>query len=446
MLLTLVNSVSAQRRRLRLRTATTFVDTQQTDTLLAQHARLYADSLENLIQRHRQADSIARHTTHSVLMNPYCFQIFSVGTVYSSPLQQAFAIAWQPQSSQAPTLLQGDYQLATLRHINRQMATMYAQQPALFLQTQQQLTEQGSLASDINTIIKPDRKLTDQIQLSDLEHDVTDTVTAITRRPNFWKFKGSSSLQFTQSYFSDNWFQGGEKNYAGLTAFTIEAIYDNKQKVLWENKLEVQLGFQTAKSDTLHSLKVTSNLLRFTTKLGYKAAKTWFYSTQFQTYTQIYPNYQTNTDNITTDFASPLYMSLGLGLDYKLNKKRFNGSLGLYPVSVNARYVDRPELRSRYNDSENQKTKWTFGPNVTINFTWKITDDIQWQSRAYWFSDFRYTNIEWENTFSFTVNKYISCRLFLYPKFLDNNKRYKNEKGRYWMFKEWLSLGLSYNW
>ena len=196
-------------------------------------------------------------------------------------------------------------------------------------------------------------------------------------------------------------------------------------------------------------MRVTNNLLRLTSKLGYRAIKSWYYTTRFQAQTQLYPNYRTNSKTVTTDFASPLYLSLSLGMDYKWNKKRFEGSLYIAPVEANARYVQWKSLRANYNDGPHQATKWTWGPNVVINYKWRIIDNITWQGRLYAFTNYHYTNIEMENTFSFYINKYLDCTLFVYPKYLDDRKYGKakdDPEGSYWMFKEWLSLGVRYSW
>ena len=50
--------------------------------------------------------------------------------------------------------------------------------------------------------------------------------------------------------------------------------------------------------------------------------------------------------------------------------------------------------------------------------------------------------MEWENTFTFVVNKYISSNLFLYPRFDDGAAR--DGKHGYWQMKEYISLGFSY--
>ncbi len=75
-------------------------------------------------------------------------------------------------------------------------------------------------------------------------------------------------------------------------------------------------------------------------------------------------------------------------------------------------------------------------------------DNISWTSRIYWFSNFKQTIIECENTLNFSINRFLSTKLFLYPRFDDSSLKYKageEHDGSYWMFKEWLSLGLNYD-
>lgn len=441
-------SVAAQRSSKQRNTTPTTAEKRAEQDSLVQRWQQHADSLQALVDNYRLADSLAKQHTPVLKTNPYYFPLLSKGTLYQSPLRQMMTVDWTPSLSSQQGQIGGtdDSQLVRLDAINQQLAAMYVKNPSLFQQTQEDLMREGQIRQDVRTPITNDRKIVDRIELSDIRHDVTENITAITRRPNFWKVKGNASLTFTQSYFSDNWYQGGDNNYAFLSMVNLEANYDNRRRIQWENKLEMQLGFQTTKNDDYHKLKVTSNLARLTSKFGYKAAKTWFYTAKFQTYTQIYPNYKSNSKEVVSDFCSPIYSELSIGMDYKFNKKRFRGSLYLSPFSTNARYVDRKSLRSRYNDNEHQATKWTFGPNVTVNYTWDVVKNVQWVSRLYWFSDFHYTNIEWENTFSFQINKYLNCKLFVYPKFLDNKPNYKNDKGRYFMLREWLSLGVSYAW
>ena len=337
---------------------------------------------------------------------------------------------------------------------------MYVKNPSLVKRTEAALKETAAIRKDVHAA--PENvttKLAEKAVTVDLEADVPEAVTVVAKKPNFWKFSGSTSLQFTQSYFSDNWYQGGENNYAGLGILTLVANFDNKQKVQWDNKLEVQLGFQTAMSDTYHKFRVTSNLLRLTSKLGYKAAKNWFYTGQVMSYTQLYPNYDKNSDRVNADFTSPLYLNVSVGIDYKLKKKKQELSIYISPVAYNMCWVDRQwgELRKKYGMEQRSDGTWRatyhkYGPSVTVNYRLAIMKNVSWSSRLYCFANVfdnkkdMYVLVEWENTFDFTINKYLSAKFFAYPRF-DNSTRDKNNPKsahHFFMFKEWLSLGLSY--
>ena len=50
----------------------------------------------------------------------------------------------------------------------------------------------------------------------------------------------------------------------------MQANYNNKQKVKWENRLELKYGLQSSRSDSLHSFKSTEDLIRLTSNLVYK--------------------------------------------------------------------------------------------------------------------------------------------------------------------------------
>ena len=135
-------------------------------------------------------------------------------------------------------------------------------------------------------------------------------------------------------------------------------------------------------------------------------------------------------------------------MDYKFSWKKLSGSLYLAPFSWNVTYVDRDGLIGRYGINEGHHSKHDWGPNINLNFTYKIMPNITWTSRAYWFSNLKLTRIEWENTFDFKVNRYVSAKLFIYPRFEDSTPQYRSgsdHDGTYWMFKEFLSLGLNYD-
>lgn len=93
----------------------------------------------------------------------------------------------------------------------------------------------------------------------------------VPQKPNFWKISGSYSLQFMQNYVSDNWYKGGESNHSMLAMTNLSLVYNNKQKLKFENYLDLKLGFQYYKSDKMHRYRTNSDLIRMTNKLGLQA-------------------------------------------------------------------------------------------------------------------------------------------------------------------------------
>lgn len=418
------------------------------DTLAQQKiVERYTEALRVLVA---QKDSLRDVPQEDRLPNPYFYRLLGPGTLYAAPLSQVMGFSWPSaparNRTEWPSLqTEEDEDLRLDRAINQVLMDTYARRPELIKWTEEDLTKEGGLREDIGQTIKHEVKLAEKVEDVELGPDV-EAVAVLIKRPNFWKFSGSSSLQFTQSYYSDNWYQGGENNYSMLAQVTLNANFDNKQKIQWENKLEMQLGFQTTKSDTEHQFQTTSDLLRFTSKIGYQAAKHWYYTTSVQAYTQFHPKYASNSHNVQSDFMSPFNLVVSVGMDYKLNLKRFTGSAYFAPVAYNFRYVDRMDLSTKFGLKERHSTYNNFGPNITINYNWNIYKNISWSSRLYWFSNLSMTNIEWENTFTFSITKYLSAKLFAYPKIDDSSKKYKSEDmEKYFMFKEWFSLGVNYS-
>lgn len=397
------------------------------------------------------ADTGKVATDSSVIKyTPFGFRIFAPGTLYKAPLRQAFSISWEPslpgRKDDVPPLAarKKDEDLRILEEVNTLLMQAYVCTPWLIQTTEDELDGAGELQEEPLPALPEDGLVENEMGM-DLTQDV-DAVQLRVRRPNFWKYKGEYSFQFTQNYFSENWYQGGDNNYTMLALATMEANFDNQKKIQWENKLEMRLGFLTSKSDEVHKIKTNDDLLRLTSKIGYKATTHWSYTLQVQAYTQFCPTYDTNSDVVSSDFMSPFNLVVSLGMDYKFELKSFKGSANLAPVAYNFRSVERPSLFGNFGLDAGRSMYNYFGPNITVNYSWEIWKNIKWDARIYWFSNLEMTDIEWENTITFTINRFLNSKLFLYPRIDDSSEDYRSEeKGSYFMFKEWFSLGVSYS-
>lgn len=264
-------------------------------------------------------------------------------------------------------------------------------------------------------------------------------------KPNFWKFSGDYSLQFLQNYISENWYKGGESNLSAVGNVVLKLNYNNKQKVKFENTLEMKLGLQTSESDTLHSLKTSTDMLRYTGKLSLQAIKKWDYAFQMIATTQFMRTFKSNNSTVYSDFFSPLELNFSIGMDYTIStkNKKLNGSVHLAPIALNFKYVDRLALSTRFGLDEGEHTLTDMGSQMTLNLTWKPNNDIKWTSRLYAYTTYKRAVVEFENTISFAISKFVSTNLFLYPRFDDGVSR--RDDNDYWQMKEYFALGFSYS-
>ena len=398
----------------------------------------YLQALDSLVKERDSQNSAATTATP----NPYYYQILSRPALYSSSLHQALS----QTNTSSP-----DLQIQRIYASRKMLSMLYARAPQFVTQTENDIMGQTAIRSDINDRLQVSDKLADKIAAANLVPEIDGPVEVITRRPNFWKFAGTTSLQFAQNYISDNWYKGGETNWTGNFDVTLRANYNDQRKITWENTLDAQLGFQTTETDQNRTFRPSHNLLRYTTNAGYKAWKNWYYSLLVILQTQIAPNYQKNTDNVTSKFLSPLEVTVAPSMKYEIawgKKKQFTGQLNIAPLAMKVLYVNDDDLVKNFGIAEGKNQKTTFGPNITLNTKWQICKQIAWTNRMYWFSNFDYHIWEWENNINFTVTKLITANLHLYPRFDNSNKNYRsgeNHDGTYLMFKELLSMGMTYN-
>lgn len=413
------SGVSAQHRR-----------KQQTKPDTALVVKNYIDSLALLRQ---QLDSVQR-VNAQLLTEPgdgRYYRLFAPTTFYHSGAQKAFSLS--PQAGDDVT-----------DAVDAALLSLYMRRPDLVRSNESLLQQAGSLRDDVYQEVKPQVELVEKVAPQPEMPEEAAPVAVVVQKPNFWKFKFDGFLQFLQNYVSGNWHKGGESNYSAVGSATLEYNYNDQEKVKFDNKLEMKLGFQTSRSDTVHKFKPNNDLLRYTGKLGLQAHKRWYYTLQLLAYTQFSQGLKTNDVKTYSDFMSPFDLNIGLGMEYKVEalNKRLTGTLNFSPLSYNFRYVDRLALSTSYGLDEGKHTLHDFGAQVTIDLEWKIAEQLTWKTRLYGYTSYKRGLVEWENLFTLKVSKYISANLFLYPRFDDSGVR--DDDMGYFQFQEYSSLGLSY--
>ena len=419
--------VSAQRKTKKATKAA--VETVKgSDTALV--VKNYIDSLTML--RH-QLDSMQRvnESLRTEANDGRYFRLFAPTTFYHSGANKTFAL--NPQVGDDVT-----------DAVDAALMDLYMRRPDLVKNNESHLQAVGSIRTDVNQEMKQ------QVELTEKAAPVPDEPEAVpiglvVVKPNFWKFKGDGYLQFLQNYVSGNWYKGGESNYSAVGAVTLDLNYNDKDRITFDNKLELKLGFQTSRTDSVHKFKTNNDLIRLTSKLGLQAHKRWYYTLQLLAWTQFTKGLKANDEFIYSDFMSPFNLNIGVGMEYKVEAldKKLTGSLNFLPLSFNFIYVGRQNLASRNGISGDHRTRENFGSNFTADLKWQLAEQVAWKTRFYAFTSYDRFLLEWENQIELKVTKYISANLFLYPRFDDSNAR--DDKMGYFQFQEYSSIGLTYS-
>ena len=330
--------------------------------------------------------------------------------------------------------------------IDDALMSVYVNHPEYVVNTESDLSKIGSLHEEITS---PIRHKVDYSREEASAPDVSlDTpVEIVIEKPNFWTFGGDYYLQFLQNYVSSNWYKGGESTNALLSGLVLEANFDDRQRIEFENKLEIKLGFVTAPSDTVHKYKTNADLLRLSSKLGVKAFKNWYYTLAGEFKTQFFGNYKTNTNDMISNFLSPAQLDITLGMDFKQNKKNYSLSLLGSPLAYTFMYISNDKITDpgAFNVDPGHKTANLFGSKFTGNLTWTIIPSIVWESKLEYFTTYDTVIASWENTFNFVLNRYLSTKLFVHARYDDGVTLTEDNKS-YFQLQELLSFGLNYTW
>ena len=404
-------------------------------------ARTFSDSLQAL--RKKCYSTPVSYEAGSV--SPYYYRLLGPSTYYSSAVGRAMSLNQQQGVEDEPLL----------SAIDDQLLRAYMSQPQAFQHYERQFQEVdlvNEAASTRQEVIlgEMEQKLKNDVKapvVEDIAGDIGDIGLKV-ERPNFWKTEGKFSLQFTQNYFSENWYKGGNNNQTMLASLILQANYNDQRRVTWDNKLEMRLGFVTTTSDSCHTFLTNNDKLNFYSKLGVKAAKSWYYALSAEANSQFLPGYRTNDRRTYSNFLSPLDVYISLGMDFKPALKNGNKlSVALLPLSYKIRYIHSDDENiHKVLKMEGSSWKKDIGTKVELNSQIKLAKNIDWKCRFYYFTSYEYAESELENALSFAFTKYISTELYTLWRFDDNRSRddYDRNLG-YFQFKEYFTLGLTYS-
>ena len=369
-------------------------------------------------------------------------RLFSIPLLYSSVIRNACAGS-ESEGDCDSHMISMDRKRADA--IDRLLLDMYRTHPERIAMTEEVLLQEQTLAGVVAEK-KPALEMANA--KVDIPENVAGGMKTTVVKPNYWTTSGSIAMNFTQNYISDNWYQGGESNKTMICEFDFDVNYNDKDRISFRTHFDADLGFATTKADTLHSLKTNTDRLRIESNLGYKLIKNLDATVKVKLESQSMPSYYTNSHDFASNFMAPFDANFSVGLNYKPTIKKIRLEIFFAPLSAyNYRFVRYGKLTSRYGIRAGRHHKEDFGTQLMITVPrQKISQLVNWYSKAEFYSNYARTFFQWENKFDVSLNRYLTASLNLYARFDDSAPRLKDEEFGYWQLKEFMTLGVTYSW
>jgi len=269
-----------------------------------------------------------------------------------------------------------------------------------------------------------------------------------------WKYSGVTSLNLSQLSLT-NWAAGGDNSISGNALLKLSADYDNGT-LNWDNDLILGFGLNRQGSDPTRK---SDDQIELASKFGYKATEKWFYSALLSFKTQFAQGYDNpgEDDRLKiSNFMSPGYLNLSLGMDYKPNDKF---SAFLSPVSTKFTFVLDEDLSNEgtYGLDPGETVRGEFGAYIKLAYKDEILKNVTLDTKVDFFSNYfdnpQYVDVNWDLLLTFKVNDFLSASLmtqliydydirFGYDSTGDGEiDSYESRV----QFKELFGLGLSYS-
>lgn len=276
--------------------------------------------------------------------------------------------------------------------------------------------------------------------------DPNDTI------PKTWKKGGLFNFNLGQTSLS-NWAAGGDQLTLNVNGFLNLHAYYTKGRSSWDNSLDLALGY--VKTTSLGSRK-SDDRIDLTSKYGYKLSPTskWYASALFNFRTQFAPGYnypKPDSSVKISQFLSPAYMLLSLGLDYKPNS---NFSLFVSPLTsrwviASATGLSVPNQKGGvYGVPLGKTINNEIGAYLSANYMKEIVKNVTYKGKLDLFSNYKRNpqNIDvfMTNLLSANIFKGISFNLGL-DLIYDDDTRGKiygeNIVGARTQFREYIGIG-----
>ncbi len=379
--------------------------------------------------------------------NPVYAKLFATPVLYDAVVEEAFA-GNDEEANTSDVKAMDEEREAVIGDV---LMGLYRNAPEKVQMTEAELRSEKNVPAHVAKVAAPELKFAKL----EIPNDVVGGMKTTVKKPSNWKFSGRTSLTFTQNFISENWYQGGESNYAMLATIDLDMNYDDKDRITWTNHFDLDLGFATSKADTLHSFRANTDKLRLESTFGYKIVKTLDVAAKLKVESQMLPNYPVNTPDFISNCLAPLDANASVGFNFKPNLGNFKLEVFLAPLSAyNFRYVHYTRLANSLGVDETKSgvfkagrglARHDYGTQIVVTIpTYQLTSFLDVYSRLEYYTNYSRAFFQWETKFNVALSKYFTASLMLNARFDDSVV--KHDEWKYWQLKELFTLGVAYAW
>jgi hypothetical protein len=277
------------------------------------------------------------------------------------------------------------------------------------------------------------------------------TATAAPADTSYWDTGGEFSLTFNQVALA-NWAAGGENSLA-LSGFLVLYANYNKERISWENKLDLGYGFLQQGDGEDREFRKNDDRLNFSSVFGYELSGPWYWTTTFDLKTQFDRVIQFPEDSVISRFFAPAYFLINTGLEYKPNK-HFNITYSPLNAKLTVVRDDNLAAIGAYGVDPGDNFRAELGSYVRAFYGNEIFTNVNLETKLELFTGYLDSqgeiDVNWETKFNFKINKFLSANVFTHLIY-DEDIRFDvtNDAGEVVgdearvQFKEVFGLGLS---
>jgi hypothetical protein len=245
-----------------------------------------------------------------------------------------------------------------------------------------------------------------------------------------WKRGGNATFLFNQSAFSE-WASGGQ-NSISLSFHTDYDISFKKNGWNWDTKFLGDFGL--TKISGAKFLRKTNDRIDLQSLLGKSFSKEWSYSTVFGVKTQFARGYTfgknsegEETRSLRTQFFSPVYIQLGIGLYWKKSKNLW---VNMAPFAQRITLVSRKftadlqEGQEYFGVRKGDNHRFELGASVNAFYEFSPLENITLEQRLGLYSDYldkaENVDLDYQLSVEMRVNERISTNLIIQLVYDDN--------------------------